>query len=210
MTLIGRNSNLQEGTEITKNYVIHVPNSPVGIILWKMWKTSQMREDCVCKLVHQTSNRGLTISNLCLPAVKARAWWEEWGELREGLSLVLHFLILQTSRGCVIQAMLKTHVECPQPVSSRGESGLGSFMASYCFCACKWVESLPRPRQRIVNRDPITGENSACSTPCDSYFPCCCDLWVRNFCLALHVGTLIIEEILHIAKICKNCFLPET
>lgn len=36
----------------------------------------------------------------------------------------------------------------------------------------------------------VPGRNFACLTPCWFYFPCCCDLYLRNFCLALQVGML--------------------
>lgn len=34
------------------------------------------------------------------------------------------------------------------------------------------------------------GKNIACLAACCFYFPSCCDLYLRNFCLALHVGIL--------------------
>ena len=36
----------------------------------------------------------------------------------------------------------------------------------------------------------VPGRNLACLTPCCIYFPCCCDLYFTNFCLALQVGML--------------------
>lgn len=41
-------------------------------------------------------------------------------------------------------------------------------------------------------------------------FLCRCDLQLRNFCFALHVGMLVIKEILLQLRFTKTAFLPET
>ena len=55
----------------------------------------------------------------------------------------------------------------------------------------------------------VTGRNLACLAARCFYFPCCCDLPIKNFCLALYVGMLIIKGILLIAKIFKTALYPK-